>query len=258
MSQGRVLRNSSDAAKQEEILEQKLLEFGKKLATKEDINEIKNLFTKLHERLDAQEKRILSLEEDCLHHEEKIENLEKSVFDLKNKVNIICDKNAVLSSSLDFLTKQSDHQEQYSRRYCLRINGLEKIADESADKCIEKVVGLCNDLDLDISASDIDRAHRVGREKQSMIVKFHSFRKRTALYKARKNNNLSQNIKIRLDITKARLDLLDKAKALIVDNGPVDFVFADVNCNCVARLKSKSYKFFNDIESFKKNILNKE
>jgi len=258
MSQARVLRNSSDAAKQDDILEQKLLEFGKKLATKEDINDIKKLFEKLHERLAAQETRILSLEEDNLHHEEKIGNLEKTVSDLNSKVDILFDKNAVLSSSLDFLTKQSDHQEQYSRRYCLRINGLEKNADESADKCVEKVIGLCNDLELDISVSDIDRAHRVGREKQSMIVKFHSFRKRTALYKARKNNALNQNIKIRLDITKARLDLLDKAKSLIVDDGPVDFVFADINCNCVARMKSKAYKFFSDIESFKHNILNKE
>eukprot|EP00111_Clytia_hemisphaerica_P011916 TCONS_00035001-protein len=257
MSQGRVLRNSSDAAKHEDILEQKLLEFGKKLATKEDIADIKNLFTKLYNRLDEQEKRILSLEEDSIHHEDRIELLEKSVSELKNKVNILCDKNAVLSSSVDFLSKQNDHQEQYSRRYCLRINGMEKSADESADKCVKKVVDLCNHLNLNISAADIDRAHRVGREKQSMIVKFHSFGKRTALYKARKSNALDQNIKIRLDITKARLDLLDRAKALIIDDGPVDFVFADINCNCVARLKSKDFKFFNDIVSFKQNILNK-
>ena len=257
MSQGRILRNSPEAAKQEEILEQKLLEFGKKLATKEDIAEIKNLFTKLHERLDVQEKRITSLEEDSVHHEERIVQLENTISELKTTVNHLCDKNAVLSSSVDFLTRQSDNHEQYSRRYCLRINGIEKMADESAPKCVEKVVEICNNLNLDISSSDIDRAHRVGREKQSMIVKFHSFGKRTALYKARKNLP-NQNIKIRLDITKARLDLLDQAKALIVNDGPVDFVFADINCNCVARLKSKTYKFFNDIESFKRNILNKE
>ena len=82
-----------------------------------------------------------------------------------------------------------------------------------------------------------------------MIVKFYLFGKRTSVYKERKK--AKNNIKIYLDLTKSRLTLLDKAKELITGDSNVDFVFADINCNVVARLKSNEYKFFNNIDFFK-------
>ena len=63
------------------------------------------------------------------------------------------------------------------------------------------------------------------------------------------------NIKIRLDLTKPRLNLLDQAKELITEDSCVDYVFADINCNVAARLKSNEFKFFNNLDFFKKNIL---
>jgi len=45
---------------------------------------------------------------------------------------------------------------------------------------------------------------------------------------------------------------------LISDDSNVDFVFADINCNTVARMKSNEYKFFDNIFTFKNNILKKE
>ena len=263
MSQQRISRSSSDDAKLEDFVSTKLLEFSKNLATKEDIDEIKIHFTKLFERLDYQENKIAALEKEGVDHEERISSLEEKVWHLANKLSEISDtasnlvdKNAVLSSSVDFLTKQGDHQEQYSRRACLRVNGIEKVNDESASNCVEKVIKVFKDMNVDISASDIDRAHRVGREKKTMIVKFYSFAKRTAAYKARKN--ATNNIKVHLDLTKARLELLDKAKELIAVDCSVDFVFADINCNCVARMKSNVYKFFDNLDTFKDKILNKK
>jgi len=110
------------------------------------------------------------------------------------------------------------------------------------------VIKVCNDLLHDINHNDIDRAHRVGKNNETIIVKFHSFRKRTSLYKKRKDSSC----KIHLDITKSRLELLDKATNLISNNvSNVDFVFADINCNTVARMKDGRYKFFNSIEKFR-------
>ena len=151
------------------------------------------------------------------------------------------------------MPKQTDSQEQYSRRSCLRINGIEKAENESTTDCVNKVIDIFKDVeDVHLSAEDIDRAHRVGREKKTMIVKFYSFGKRTQVYKSQKN---LQDIKVHLDLTKPRLKLLDEANELVTDQCPVDFVFADINCNVVARLKNNQYKFFNNIDSFKEKIL---
>ena len=117
---------------------------------------------------------------------------------------------------------------------------------------MSKVVDIFKDSNVNLSAQDIDRAHRVGKEKKTMIVKFFSFGKRTQVYKSRKD---IENIKVHLDLTKPRLKLLDEAKELITPECSVDFVFADINCNVVARMKNNQYKFFNNINTFKEKIL---
>ena len=82
--------------------------------------------------------------------------------------------------------QHTDNNEQYSQRYCLRINGIPTKRDEKASDCVKKVTEVCRNLQVDISQTDINRAHRVGREKSQMIVKFHSFKKRSDMYRARK------------------------------------------------------------------------
>ena len=76
------------------------------------------------------------------------------------------------------------------------------------------------------------------------IVQIFSFLKRTSVYKARKNSNKN---KIHLDIAKKRLSLLDEAKKHMEKDSTVVFVFADVNCNTVAKMKSGLYAFFDDL-----------
>jgi len=110
------------------------------------------------------------------------------------------------------------------------------------------VVKVCEDINIDIAARDIDRAHRIGKNN-AIIVKFFAFKKRTLLYKNRKK--LHDPVKIHLDLTKHRLNLLDEAKAIIPDATNVDFVFADINCNTVAKLKDNRFIFFDSIENFK-------
>ena len=88
--------------------------------------------------------------------------------------------------SLSVPTIAQDDEEQYSRRYCLRLQNIEKYQGETSSDCVKKVVNICRDLNLDINEQDIDRAHRIGKDRKGMIVKFYSFLKRTSLYKARK------------------------------------------------------------------------
>ena len=122
----------------------------------------------------------------------------------------------------------------------MRIKGLKTESHENPDTCVEKVVKVCKELSIDITVSDIDRAHRVGKDSKSIIVKFFSFKKRSLLYKNRKR--IKGSAKIYLDITKQRLDLLDRAKSLLTERSNVDFVFADINCNTVAKLKNDNIK----------------
>ena len=80
----------------------------------------------------------------------------------------------------------------------------------------EKVL---RDLDCGVGVESVDRAHRIGPVKvtdagsrsQQMIVRFNSFRDRTKAYRARKNLSNDSNVKVRLDLTKKRLDMLIKA-----------------------------------------------
>jgi uncharacterized coiled-coil protein SlyX len=221
----------------EEMFERKLKQFTSTVASKDDIEELKSLISNLNEKILQQNKIITSLKVNVAEQDVTISKME--------------DRIGVLSSSLNVLKKKSDDQEQYSRRYCLRINGITKQPNESNEICVEKVIGVCKDLSLDIRHQDIDRAHRVGREKKCMIVKFFSFNKRTALYRARKK---SKSVKIHLDLTKTRLDLLDNARNLLTEKSNVEFVFADINCNTVVKLKGDElqykFTFFDSLEKF--------
>ena len=229
-------------------LSEKLNAFSETLALKDGINDLKSLFLKLQETLQQQNKEITLLKRQVESQDSTIKLLTENH---NTEVKKLEDKIAVMSASVDHLKSQADNHEQYSRRYCLRIKGIENEENETSVDCVRKVTEVCESLNYTVEASDIDRAHRVGKDRKTMIVKFFSFAKRTNLYKARKNNEES-GVKIHLDVTKSRLNLLDEADKLIVDTGPVDFVFADINCNTVAKMKNNRFKFFNNLDQFKK------
>ena len=213
----------------DQLLDEKL----SAVASKTDIQDLKNLILEQNKTIDEQNKKIKSLSD--------------TVSTQERKINILGDRLAVISSALEHLKVNADNQEQYSRRTCLRINGIKAEKNETAEKCLEKVKKVCQDLKVNIPDECFDRAHRIGKDKKCMIVKFTSFRYRTLLYR---NRNKDGPVKIHLDLTKHRLNLLDKAKELMTENCGVNFVFADVNCNTVARMVDGSYKFFNTLEEF--------
>ena len=77
-----------------------------------------------------------------------------------------------------------------------------------------------------------------GNISQSIIVRFSTFRHWTAFYRSR--GKLEGNIRVRLDLTKDRYNILSDAR-LYVDGFKdiIKFVYADVNC----RLKSSSHNW---------------
>ena len=110
---------------------------------------------------------------------DKIARQDEEIMSLRSDISKLDDKVAVLTNALDAVCNKADNNEQYSRRYCLQINGIPTEKYEKASDCVKKVTEVCRNLQVDISQTDIDRAHHVGRVKSQMIVKFHSFKIRS-------------------------------------------------------------------------------
>ena len=106
-----------------------------------------------------------------------------------------------------------------------------------------------NELKLNIPDAVIDRTHGIGQAKivagkrtRQMIVRFTTWRHRTAVYRTRKSCN---QYKIRLDLTKRRLDTIIKTTEMLQEKGLQGFTFADVNCRLCAKI-GNDFHYFND------------
>ena len=86
----------------------------------------------------------------------------KLVEPLEEKILILERKVADMSCELSRVGLKANDNEQYSRRYNVRIFGC---VEEEGETCSEKVVNLCRDkLELDdFTVDKIDRCHRVGK-----------------------------------------------------------------------------------------------
>ena len=145
------------------------------------------------------------------------------------------------------ISNQNNHKklEQHSRRLCLRIDGVPTKTNESSDDVLDSVKSLFKEAKVDIPESVIDRAHRIGSRYldassnncyKSIIVHFTTFRHRTMFYRAK--NKLKGGVRVKLDLTKSRYDLLKTANDHVKEVPSIKFCYADVN----SRLKVK----FND------------
>ena len=135
--------------------------------------------------------------------------------------------------------KRIDDAEQHSRRLCLRIDNVPVDDKETSEECLNKVMHMIDNMDVDINRDMIDRARRIGKrfvreEKEDpdnsdftenedrevpgmsptryhqIIVRFTSWRARTLVHRKRKSPK--NKVKIKLDLTKRRLNLLKFAR----------------------------------------------
>ena len=106
------------------------------------------------------------------------------------------DKVGILERHVLYLQKANDDGEQYQRRLCLRINGIDLPSsgeNESSDECLQKVHEVFDEIGVDVPDTVIDRAHRIGKmaiikgkQVKQMIVRFTTWRHKSMVYKARK------------------------------------------------------------------------
>ena len=81
------------------------------------------------------------------------------------------------------------------------------------------------------------------------MVCFVSFKHRILFY--RKCASL-KNVRVKIDLTKRRCEVLKKAINLVNGNYDVDYVFTNVNCRLKGDFKDRRSSFFNDINDLKK------
>ena len=69
---------------------------------------------------------------------------------------------------------------------CLRIKGLTKITKEDANGVLNQVRDLFKEAEVEIPDAVLDRAHRISKENNDVIVRLTAFRHRTLFYRNRK------------------------------------------------------------------------
>ena len=216
----------------------------KRLAPKEDLIDMKNDVSMLLKRV----------EEQC----DKIDVLNSRVAEQGEKVDVLEARVAMLESHVRQLQIAHENQEQYSKRLCLRIDRIDLPKDgghETADQCLEKVKAVFDEIGVNVPDAVIDRAHRIGRKKtvggetrQQMIVRLTTWRHRSEVYRARKK---AKKVKIHLDLTKRRLDLLILANSILKAHPEKEgYAFADINCRLRVKIGEK-YSFFDSEDQFR-------
>ena len=197
---------------------------------------------------------LVNLEKKLLN---KIDELQQKISQLEEKVNRLEENLTIYKNDNELLSRKIDDAEQYGRRMCLRIEGIDLDENETPSRCIEKVVKTLRvDLNIEVTPEELERAHRIGPKKAvdhgvekqhaQMIIKVFKWETRNRIYRARKDGH-SKGISVRLDFTKRRLNILNEARNITKNSSNVEFVFADINCRLGVRFVNGPLRFFNSL-----------
>ena len=126
--------------------------------------------------------------------------------------------------------------------------------------CIFQDIFIIPTIKVDIPESVIDRAHRIGSRYldassnnycKSIIIRFTTFRHRTMFYRAK--NKLKRGVRIKLDLTKFRYDLLKRAHDHVKEVPFIKFCHADVNCRLKVKFNDDNQKdiFFSSFDDLR-------
>ena len=184
-----------------------------------------------------------------------------------NKIKVLESDKKLLQLQVTALAQQNreaqqryDELEQYGRRLCLRIDSVPKQNNEKAEDVFKFVKDLIEEIpDLKIPEVVIDRAHRIGPDYtdkktqkvcKSIIVRFTTFRHRTAFYRARRS--IGNRAQVRLDLTKQRYGILKAGNKYIKSIGHIaKFCYADINCRMKIKRGDNSEEFLESLQDLK-------
>ena len=197
----------------------------------------------------------------------KTSEYEESVKIIKQHVSQLQSKQSSFDIKFEMLEKRIDDLEQYTRRPNLRIFGVPVSENESPRDVKSKVIDIITKNKIEIDPNSLDRAHRIGKEKQVSVVnqdaagndiltnittqpiiaRFGSFYARTQVYRKRMDIKKSLKYGISFDLTKARYALLQEAKESVKSIDGIDFVYVDVNRNLRAFTANGKHRKFDSM-----------
>ena len=115
---------------------------------------------------------------------EEIRYLKQEVVQNKLEISQLKVENEKLKQMANLSIYKIDELEQYDRRENLRIHGIQE-TDSDRDDGEEVVMKIAEELNIGITALDIQRAHRLGKRNSNsvakprpIIVRFISYKKR--------------------------------------------------------------------------------
>ena len=135
------------------------------------------------------EKQLVDLAGSVKFMTSKFDELEKDRKEKENIINNLKGELSYLSEKLGKMEESIDSQQQYSRRNCLLLHGIEETKGEDTDNIVLEVLN--NDMDLNISKTDLDRSHKIGNPKSKkksrpIIVKFVRYNDRRDVFMKKK------------------------------------------------------------------------
>ena len=149
------------------------------------------------------------------------------------------------------LQKKCEEHAQYGRRLCLRIKGLPKKTKEDANDVLTQERDLFNETEVEFPDAVLDRAHRISKENNDVIIRFTTFKHRTLFYH---NPKKLKTQSIHFDLTKSRLSLLNEARKLLENNEDIAFCYSDINCRCKLRFKNNDELFLESLDVLKTKL----
>ena len=109
------------------------------------------------------EKQLVDLAESVKFMTSKFDELEKDRKEKEKIINNLKGEVSYLSEKLGKLEESIDAQQQYSRRNCLLLHGIEETKGEDTDNVVLEVLN--NDMGLNIWKTALDHSHRISYPK---------------------------------------------------------------------------------------------
>lgn len=140
---------------------------------------------KFEKKLDGNAQNSGSEKMDGMQHESSLVNTRTEFASFKLLIMSMLDE---IKMKLNEMDEQIEEQENYSRRHCLLIHGVEEDTKENTDDIVLK---LCKEhLKVTLNLEQIERSHRLGKPRgnnsRPIIVRFCSYRTRQSVFSNKK------------------------------------------------------------------------
>ena len=149
-----------------------------------------------------------------------------------------------------------ENLEQYARCLWVRLEDTPVEKDEIADQVFSKTENILKETCPNLSGDCTGCAHRIrcdykchktDKTCHSVIARFPSFKHITSIYR---NRNILRDVRVKLDSTKNRYNILKSARSNTDEKQNFNYVFADINCRLKLFLRMELLNFLKIFQSW--------